>query len=91
MERGTHDELLSKQGRYHSMWQKQAKAEMAAKAANMAKEKAERAMREARLAATHSGDDHSDDGCDSMTSSCHIPTAPATPAHELPGIEMTPH
>ncbi|KUI61911.1 Heavy metal tolerance protein [Cytospora mali] len=91
VERGTHDELLNKHGRYHSMWEKQAKAEMAAKAANMAKEKAERAMREARLAAKDSGDDHSDDGGDSMASSCHIPTAPTTPAHELPGLNMIVH
>ncbi|ROV88597.1 hypothetical protein VSDG_09143 [Cytospora chrysosperma] len=91
VERGTHEELLNRNGRYHSMWEKQAKAEMAARAANMAKEKAERAMREARLAAKDSGDDHSDDGGDSMTSSCHILTAPTTPAHELPGLNITAH
>jgi hypothetical protein len=89
VERGTHEELLNRNGRYHSMWEKQAKAEMAARAANM--EKAERAMREARLAAKDSGDDHSDDGGDSMTSSCHILTAPTTPAHELSGLNITAH
>lgn len=70
------------------MWEKQARAEIAARAANMAKEKAERAMREARLASKDSGDDHSDDGGDSLASSFHLPTAPATPAHELPGLNL---
>jgi ATP-binding cassette, subfamily B, vacuolar membrane transporter HMT1/ACLQ len=89
VERGTHDELLERDGRYSAMWNKQAKAEMAAKAAHLAKEQAKKAMREARLAnKDSSSDEHSDDGCDSMVSSMHIPTAPTTPAVELAALHM---
>lgn len=73
------------------MWNKQAKAEIAAKAANLAKEQAKKAMREARLAGKDSSDEHSDDGGDSMVSSMHIQTAPTTPAVELAGLHMTAH
>ncbi|KAJ0116476.1 hypothetical protein J7T55_007456 [Diaporthe amygdali] len=91
VERGTHAELLESDGRYSAMWNKQAKAEIAAKAANLAKEQAKKALREARLAGKDSSDEHSDDGGDSMVSSMHIPTAPTTPAVELAGLHMTPH
>ncbi|KAF3770409.1 hypothetical protein M406DRAFT_344161 [Cryphonectria parasitica EP155] len=66
VERGTHDELITKEGRYFAMWQKQAKAEEAAKAALAAKQQARRAMREALLSAgKDSSDEHSDDDTDS--------------------------
>lgn len=75
------------------MWEKQAKAEEAAKAALVAKENARKAMKEARLAGKDSSDEHSDDGGDSvLTCSTHnLPTAPTTPAVEIPGLIMTPH
>lgn len=75
------------------MWEKQAKAEEAAKAAMLAKEQARRAMKEARLVGKDSSDEHSDDGGDSLHScSAHnLPTAPNTPAVELPGLSITPH
>lgn len=83
VERGTHAELISKKGRYHSMWEKQAKAEEMAKAAALAKEQARKALKEARLSKDSSSDEHSDDGGDS------VHTSPTTPAVELPGLSMT--
>ncbi|PSR94654.1 hypothetical protein BD289DRAFT_363207 [Coniella lustricola] len=93
IERGTHDELIAKEGKYYAMWQKQAKAEEAAKAALVAKQQARQAMREARLAGKDSSDEHSDDGGDSVGSICthNILTAPTTPAVELSGLDIAPH
>lgn len=73
------------------MWQKQAKAEEAAKAALAAKQQARKAMREASLTGKDSSDEHSDDGGDSIASRSthHLPTAPTTPAAELVGLDMT--
>lgn len=90
-ERGTHEQLLAQKGRYWSMWEKQAKAEQAAKAALVAKEEARRAMKEARLSGKDSSDEHSDDGSDSVltASTHHLTTAPNTPAVELAALNMT--
>lgn len=93
MERGTHPELLEKRGRYHSMWEKQAKAEQAAKAALVAKQEARKARMEAGLlSGKDSSDEHSDDCGESVltTSTHNLPTAPTTPAVELPGLIITP-
>lgn len=93
MERGTHTELLEKKGRYHSMWEKQAKAELAAKAALAAKQEARKARKEAGLSSgKDSSDEHSDDCGESAldTSTHNLPTAPTTPAVELPGLIITP-
>lgn len=71
------------------MWEKQAKAEEAAKAALVAKEAARKAMTEARLGGKDSSDEHSDDGGDSVHAcSHHQATAPTTPAAEFPGVEI---
>lgn len=74
------------------MWEKQAKAEEAAKAALAAKEQARKAMKEASLVGKDSSDEHSDDGGDSLHSCSaeNLATAPTTPAVELPGLNMTP-
>lgn len=92
MEQGTHPQLLEKKGRYYSMWEKQAKAEQAAKAALVAKQEARKARKEAGLSSGRdSSDEHSDDcGESALSSSTHnLPTAPTTPAVELPGPLMT--
>lgn len=72
------------------MWEKQAKAEEAAKAAAVAKEAARKAMTEARLGGKDSSDEHSDDGGDSIHACSHYQaTAPTTPAvDELPGFNI---
>jgi ATP-binding cassette, subfamily B, vacuolar membrane transporter HMT1/ACLQ len=49
VEKGTHDELLSRRGRYASMWEKQIRAERALDAAREAQLKAKRAMRRANM------------------------------------------
>lgn len=93
MERGTHPELLKKKGRYHSMWEKQAKAEEAARVVQLARKEARRARKEAGLSSgKDSSDEHTDDcGESTLSSSTHnLPTAPTTPAVELPGLLMTP-
>lgn len=46
-ERGTHDELLLKKGRYASMWRKQVRAQKAAEEARVLKDRAERLRAEA--------------------------------------------
>lgn len=50
VEKGTHDDLLkSKESRYASMWNRQAKAEKAAEDARVAARKAEKLMRKANI------------------------------------------
>lgn len=93
VEKGTHEQLLALKGRYYSMWEKQAKAEEAAKQALAAKQQARKARIEAGLSSGRdSSDEHSDDcGEGDLATSLHnLPTAPTTPAVELPGLLMTP-
>ena len=47
-ERGTHEELISKKGRYAMMWRKQVRAQRAAEEARLLKDKADRLRRESR-------------------------------------------
>ncbi|KAF2755246.1 hypothetical protein EJ05DRAFT_442771 [Pseudovirgaria hyperparasitica] len=47
-ERGTHEELLEKKGRYANMWKKQVRAQRAAEEAKALKDKAERLRRESK-------------------------------------------
>ena len=47
-ERGTHEELLAKKGRYAMMWKKQVRAQRAAEEARLLKDKADRLRRESR-------------------------------------------
>ncbi|KAF4123147.1 ABC-type multidrug transport system, ATPase and permease component [Geosmithia morbida] len=54
VERGTHDDLLAKKGRYASMWEKQIRAERALDAAREAHLKAARAMRRANMGISNS-------------------------------------
>ena len=56
-ERGTHEELLSKKGRYAMMWKKQVRAQKAAEEARVLKDKADRLRRESRDGSlgSHSG------------------------------------
>lgn len=68
------------------MWEKQAKAEQAAKAALVAKQEARKARKEAGLS---SGRDSSDEHSDDCGESHNLLTAPTTPAAELPGLLMT--
>jgi ABC-type transport system involved in Fe-S cluster assembly fused permease/ATPase subunit len=48
VERGTHEQLLAKHGRYENMWKKQVEAQAAAKEARLLKDKAERLRRESK-------------------------------------------
>ena len=50
-ERGTHDELLAKKGRYASMWRKQVRAQRAAEEATRLQGKADRLRKESKDAA----------------------------------------
>ncbi|KAF3065088.1 Heavy metal tolerance protein [Daldinia childiae] len=58
VEKGTHDKLLELNGRYASMWNRQAKAEKAAEDARNATRKAEKLLRKANIPAA-TGDHHS--------------------------------
>lgn len=49
VEKGSHDELLAKKGRYASMWEKQIRAEKALDEAREAQLKAARALRRANM------------------------------------------
>lgn len=52
VEKGTHDALVAKKGRYENMWRKQVEAQAAAKEARLLKHKAERLRRESKGDAT---------------------------------------
>jgi ABC-type transport system involved in Fe-S cluster assembly fused permease/ATPase subunit len=62
VERGTHDELLGRKGRYSTMWRKQIKAQEAAQRAKALNDKADRLRRESKDlagASTESGSNES--------------------------------
>ncbi|KAK3333961.1 hypothetical protein B0T19DRAFT_419662 [Cercophora scortea] len=65
VEKGTHQELLAKKGRYSSMWDKHCRAERAAEEARDATRKARKLLCRAKLSRSDSGSD----GYDSMASS----------------------
>jgi ABC-type transport system involved in Fe-S cluster assembly fused permease/ATPase subunit len=58
-ERGTHEELLEKNGQYATMWKKQIRAQRAADAAKALKDKADRLRRESRDGSSLTTDDGS--------------------------------
>lgn len=60
VEKGTHDDLLAKKGRYASMWDKQIRAEKALDAAREAHLKAARAMRRANMGGQKQGEGSKD-------------------------------
>ncbi|KAH9906250.1 hypothetical protein F4778DRAFT_725128 [Xylariomycetidae sp. FL2044] len=84
IERGTHEKLLQLNGRYASMWNKQAKAEKAAEDARVALQKANKMMRKANIL-TASGEYHdhqpSTGGNDDSSSSSDESTAPLRPGN----------
>ncbi|KAI1331158.1 hypothetical protein F5Y16DRAFT_395592 [Xylariaceae sp. FL0255] len=77
VEKGTHEELLKQDGKYASMWNKQAKAEKAAEDARVATRKAEKLMRKAHITSSGrhdrgqdgSGHDESSSSSDESTKS----------------------
>jgi ABC-type transport system involved in cytochrome bd biosynthesis fused ATPase/permease subunit len=58
-ERGTHEELLEKNGQYATMWKKQIRAQRAAEQAKALKDKADRLRRESKDGASLTTDDGS--------------------------------
>ncbi|KAL5422758.1 hypothetical protein PMIN06_013115 [Paraphaeosphaeria minitans] len=58
-ERGTHEDLLEKNGHYAAMWKKQVRAQTAAEQAKMLRDKSERLLRESKDGNIGLGDDGS--------------------------------
>lgn len=73
VEKGTHEKLLEQNGRYASMWNRQAKAEKAAEDARNATRKAEKLLRKANIPSPsgdhHNRNEHSNGNDDSSSSS----------------------
>ncbi|KAK4189556.1 putative heavy metal tolerance protein precursor [Podospora australis] len=74
-EKGTHEELLARNGRYAAMWEKHCRAERAAEHARDATRKAKKLLSQANI----SRPDELSNGYDSMVSSRILPTAPDSP------------
>lgn len=78
VEKGTHDGLLELNGKYASMWNRQAKAERAAEDARAAFRKAEKLMRKANISSPGGEHDRgqSQNGLDESSSSSDESTTP---------------
>lgn len=78
VEKGTHDELIAKKGRYASMWEKQIRAERALDAAREAQLKAKRALRRAHMR-SQTQTEASRDGYNSLASSTTLASSVMKP------------
>ncbi|KAI0480328.1 hypothetical protein GGR56DRAFT_266345 [Xylariaceae sp. FL0804] len=84
VERGTHEKLLELNGKYASMWNRQAKAEKAAEDARNAYRRAEKLMRRANISSPENEHNHEDrtkstQGNDDSSSSSDESTATTRP------------
>lgn len=86
LERGTHEELLEKKGRYAMMWKKQVRAQRAAEEARVLKDKAERLRRESKDGVMDDGSpSQSEDEKDKKkAANGKVKSLTDTPVHEEP-------
>ncbi|KAI2626509.1 hypothetical protein GGR54DRAFT_473782 [Hypoxylon sp. NC1633] len=95
IEKGTHAQLLEFNGRYASMWNRQAKAEKAAEDARHATRKAEKLMRKANIPSPagdhHNRSEHSSGNDDSSSSSDESVTPGRDLATPLDGSPRSAH
>ncbi|KAI1777704.1 hypothetical protein F4818DRAFT_322626 [Hypoxylon cercidicola] len=96
VEKGTHAQLLEFNGRYASMWNRQAKAEKAAEDARNMTRKAEKLLRKANIPSSPSGDHHNraehSSGIDDSSSSSDESVTPGRleAVFETATLESTP-
>jgi ABC-type multidrug transport system ATPase subunit len=83
-EKGTHEDLLTRGGKYAEMWKTQIRAERAAKQAHKATRHAKILLRNANMRGNQTGDGASD-GYNSMSSSVILPD----PGTDIPSQDVS--
>lgn len=73
VERGTHEELIGREGRYASMWRKQSRAQKAREEAEQLRDKARQKLKEAEVDSASVTEDEADSSPGGRKSEDNLP------------------